>query len=83
MLAHMNIMSNFDTTMLSRNFVVMRLAHFMAVGPSYDSLSLLMVMRMQRVLALFFLIETIIPPYVTLLPAGTSDQRINRTCLYP
>ena len=40
----MNIVRRFDTTLLSRILVVMILAHFMAVVPSYDILSPPMVM---------------------------------------
>ena len=73
MSAHMNIASMVETTLLRRILVDMRLAHSVAVGPSYDILSPPTVIRTQSVLALLGLMDTIIHPYVTLLPAGTAD----------
>ena len=73
MSAHMNIASMVETTLLRRILVDTRLAHSVAVGPSYDILSPPTVIRTQSVLALLGLMDTIIHPYVTLLPAGTAD----------
>ena len=69
----MNIESMVDTTLLRRIFVVMRLTHCVAVGNSYDILSLSMVLRKRWVSAMLGLVDTKIRPYVTLLSAWTSD----------
>ena len=83
MSAHMNISRRVETTLLRRICVVMRLAHFVAVDPSYDSLLPLTVMWNRWVLDLLVLMETMIYPYATLLPAGTADMCMNKIVLVP
>ena len=58
MSAHINISNIVETTLLSRILVMIRLAHFVAVGPSYESLSPPLVMHTRWVSALLGLIDT-------------------------
>ena len=74
MFTHMNIASMLDTTLLSRTLEVIRLAHCVVVGPSYDSLSSSMVMQTRWFLALLGLMYTKIRPYATMFSAGTADR---------
>ena len=83
MSVHMNIENMVETKLLRRILVVMRLAHYVAVGPLYDNLSLLTVMRTQWVLALLGLMDTKIRPYVTLLPDGTADLWMKKILFVP
>ena len=59
---HINISKIVETTLLRRIVVVIRLAHCVAVGPSYESLSPLAVMRTWCVSVLLGLIDTKIFP---------------------
>ena len=63
-----------ETTLLSSILVVMRLAHFVAVVPSYDSLLLPTVMQKRWVSVLLVLMDTTILQYGALLLAGTADR---------
>ena len=73
MYTHMKITSTVDIKVLRRILVVMILAHCMIVYPYYDSVLLPMVIRNRWVLPLLGLMDTTICPYITLLPAWTSD----------
>ena len=79
----MNISRMVETTLFRRILVVTRLAHCVALRPSYDSLSPPTVMRTQWVLAMLGLMDTTIFPYVTLLPAGTDDLCMKKKVLVP
>ena len=72
-----------ETTLLRRILVVIRLAHCVAVGPFYESLSPPMVMRARWVSALLNLIDTEICPQVTRFPAGTSEWWTKKMVLVP
>ena len=58
----MNIARMAETKLLMRILVVIRLAHCVAVGPSYESLSPPTVMRTRWVSALLVLMDTTIRP---------------------
>ena len=73
MYVHMNIASTVETALLRMILAVVIIAHCVVVGPSYDSLFPPTVMWTRWVLALLGLMDTTILPYVTLLPAGTTD----------
>ena len=62
MSAHINISKMLETILLRRILVVIRLAHCVAVGPSYKSLSPPTVMHTWCVSALLVLIDTKIRP---------------------
>ena len=62
MSAHINISKMVETTIMRRILVVIRLAHCVAVGPLYKSLSPPTVMRTQCVSVLLGLIDTTIHP---------------------
>ena len=74
MSAHINIAKMVETILLRRILVVIRLAHCVVVGPSYESLSPPTVMHTRCVSVLLGRIDTTIRPYVTLLPAGTHER---------
>ena len=79
----MNRASMVETTLLRRILVVIRFAHCVAVGPSYESLSPPTVIRTRCVSALLGLVDTTIRPHVTLLPAGTSEWWMKKILFVP
>ena len=62
MSAHINIAKMVETILLSWIFVVIRLVHFVEVGPSYEILSPLTEMCTRCVPVLLGLIDTTIHP---------------------
>ena len=57
MSVHINIANMVETTLLRRILVVIRIAHYVAVGPSYESLSPPTVMHTWCVSVLLGLID--------------------------
>ena len=74
MYVQINIAKMVETTLLRRIFVLIRLAHCVAVGPSYEILSPPSAMRTLCVSVLLVLIDTKICTKANLLPAGTPDR---------
>ena len=72
-----------DMVLLSRNFVVAKLAQWVVVAPGKSKRSPTTVTRTRFTLALVDLMEVTIWAYVTLRPWGMSDFAIKKTVLVP
>ena len=83
MSTHKNRVRMVETTLLRRILVLIRLAHCVAMGLSYESLSHPTVMRNRCVSAFLVLIDTKICPYVALLPAGNLEWLMKKMVFVP
>ena len=79
----MNISRSFETTLLRRTFLVIRLAHCVVLWTFYDRLLPLTVMQIRWFLDLLGLIDTTIRPYVTLLHSGTAYLCMKKIMFVP